>query len=172
MEKSTEAALKRAIGMLEATLTRQIGLHRSMLEIANTKRENIIKGDLEGLEQTVLAEKKLVAEIEDEEKKRLAIMPMVQRGLDMPDSADKLADLIERLPEPEKTALSRVRTELRDVIEECRRKTRHNAELLKASLEHVDSFLKAVSEAVAPEVNYKRDGKRSSGGPSIIDRNA
>ena len=172
MDKQAEAALNRAIGMLEATLRRQIGLHRRMLEMADAKRESIVKGDVESLEKTVAEERKLVAEIEEEEKKRLAVMPMVKRGLGLPDGNDKLSDLIESLPESMRGDLAAIRTELKGVIEECRRKTRHNAELLKASLAHVESFLKAVASASAPDANYKKDGKKNTGGPTMLDRNA
>lgn len=172
MDKQAEAALKRALGMLEATLRRQIGLHRAMREVAEAKRESIIKGDITLLEETVAEERKLVAEIEEEESKRLAVVPMVKRGLDMPEGEDRLSDLIGRLPEPERGRLAMVRLELKEIIEECRRLTRHNAELLKASLEHVESFLRAVAEASRPDANYKRDGKRNLGGPTILDRNA
>ncbi len=173
MDKQAEAALKRAIGMLEATLKRQISLHRSMLELAAAKRESIISGDVGKLEETVKEEKKLVAAIEEEEKKRLAIMPMVKRGLGLAqDSDDKLADVIGRMEGPEQQELAAVREELRSLIEECRRKTRHNAELLKASLEHVDAFLRAVAEAASPNANYNNSGRKARNGPTIIDRNA
>ncbi len=158
--------------MLEATLTRQTALHRSMLEVAEMKRQSIISGNLEELEKSVSEEKKLVASIEEEEEKRLAIMPLVKRGLGLAEEADKLSDLTDRLPEPDRARMTKVRVELKGVIEECRKKTRHNAELLKASLEHVNSFLKAVNEAAHPETTYKKDGKRSHGGPSLLDRNA
>lgn len=172
MDIANEAALKRAVGMLDATLTRQTELHRSMLEVAERKRQSIIAGNLEELEKSVAEEKKLVASIEEEEEKRLAIMPLVKRGLGLTEEADKLKDLIEKLPEPERGKMTKTRVELKEVIEECRKKTRHNAELLKASLEHVNSFLKAVNEAAHPETTYGKDGKRGHGGPSLLDRNA
>lgn len=172
MDKPGEAALKRAIGMLEATLKRQIELHNAMKGVAENKRETIIKGDLEALEKVVAEEKQLVAEIEEEEKARTAVMPMVRRGLDMESEEDKLSDLIERMPEPERTRLEKVRLELKDAIEECRRLTRHNAELLKASLEHVEAFLRTVAEASKPDANYNRRGRRDLGGPTLLDRNA
>lgn len=172
MDKQAEAALNRAIGMLEAILQRQIGLHSRMLEVAEAKRESIIKGDIEALEKTVAEEKKLVAEIEEEERKRFAVMPMVKRGLSLPEGDDKLSDLIEKIPEPMRGNLAAIRVKLKGVIEECRRKTRHNAELLKASLAHVESFLKSVAEAANPDTNYKKDGKKNHGGPTMLDRNA
>ena len=172
MDKPTDAGLKRAIGMLEGILTRQIALHTEMLKVAEDKQQGIVQGDLEKLEQAVAREKKLVAEIEDEEKRRQAVMPLVKKGLGLDDSVEKLADVVAAMPEPEKTGMRAIREELKGLLEACQVKTRHNAELLKASLEHVEAFLKTISDAAAQDANYKRDGKRSNGGPTMIDRSA
>ena len=172
MDKQAEAALKRAIGMLEAILMRQTGVHREMLGVAQAKQESIIKGDLEKLEKSVADEKKLVARIEDEEKKRLAVMPLVKSGLGIGDEVDKLADVIALMPEPERTRMTEVRSELKEVLEACQLKTRHNSELLKASLEHVEAFLRTLADASNKDTTYGKDGKRGGGGPNMIDRSA
>lgn len=172
MDRQADAALRRAIGMLEAILIRESAIHREMLDVAEVKQNAIIHGDLEKLEKAVADEKSIVARIEEEEKKRLAVMPLVRNGLGIGPDVEKLADVIVLMPEPERSRMTKVRDELKDVLEKAQIKTRHNSELLKASLEHVESFLRAVSDAVTQDNNYKRDGKRSGGGPSIIDRNA
>lgn len=172
MDKQADAALRRAIGMLEAILTRQIAIHREMLEVARNKQEAILKGDLEKLEKAVIEERKLVARIEDEEGKRATVMPMVRKGLELDESVEKLQLVVEAMPEPERTRMLEVRAELKGLLEECQLKTRHNAELLKASLEHVEAFLRGISDAASKDAGYGRDGKRSGGGPSFIDRSA
>lgn len=172
MDKQADAALRRAIGMLEAILVRQTDVHREMVALADEKQDSIIKGDLEKLEKVVTEEKKLVARIEDEEKKRQAVMPLVKSGVGAPNEMEKLADVIGLMPEPERTKMMQVRNELKEVLETCQVKTRHNSELLKASLEHVEAFLRTVNEAVTKDATYKKDGKRASGGPNIIDRSA
>lgn len=172
MDKQADPALKRAIGMLEAILIRQTEAHRLMLKVAENKQQAIMKGDLALLEQTVIEERKLVAQIEEEEKKRLTVMPLVKSGVGADDSVEKLMDVIALMPEPERAHMTKVRDDLRSILEACQIKNRHNAELLKASLEHVESFLRTLSEATSPDKNYRKDGKRGGGGPSIIDRSA
>lgn len=172
MDKQADAALKRAIGMLEAILLRQTVAHHQMLKIAEEKQQAIIKGDLVLLEKTVNEEKKLVVQIEEEEKRRLAVMPLVKTGLGADPDLEKLSDVIAFMPEPERTSMTKVRDDLRAVLEACQIKTRHNAELLKTSLEHVESFLRTLSEASSPNKNYRRDGRIGGGGPSLLDRNA
>lgn len=172
MEKPADAAVKRAIGMLEAILLRQTVAHHQMLKVAEEKHQAIIKGDLALLEKTVTEEKKLVAEIEDEEKRRRTVMPLVKSGVGAPDDMEKLADIISLMPEPERAHMTKVRDDLRTVLEACQLKTRHNAELLKASLEHVEGFLRTISEATSPDKNYRRDGKKGGGGGGIVDRSA
>ena len=51
-------------------------------------------------------------------------------------------------------------------------KDRINAELLRASLEHVDAFLRSVREASGATSSYNPRGKSQSGGRSLIDHNA
>lgn len=172
MDTQAEAALRRAIGMLEAILVRQTGLHEEMLAVAEAKQDSIVKGDLEKLEKTVTDEKRLVGLIEDEEKKRMGVMPLVRSGLGLDESVEKLADVIVAMPEPERTRMQGVRDKLKSLLEACQLKTRHNTELLKASLEHVEAFLRTVSEAATPDANYGKNGKRTGGGPSFIDRSA
>lgn len=80
MDNEAKAALKRAVGMLEGILERQIEVHKEMLVVADAKKDSIIKGDIALLENTVAEEKKLIGRIEEEEKKRLAVMPLVKRA--------------------------------------------------------------------------------------------
>lgn len=170
MDKPAAAALKRAVGMLEAVLVRQTDLHRNMLALAGAKQDAIIKGDLEKLEKTVAEERNLVAKIEEEEKNRAAIMPLVRSAVGLDETAEKLADVVKLLPDPDRSRMESVHAELKSVLEQCQIKTRHNAELLKASLEHVDAFLRTVAEAASPDANYDRKGKKGGSGPTIIDR--
>lgn len=172
MDTQAQAAVRRAIGMLEAILKRQIALHRQMLEVAGRKQDSIVNGDLAALEKEVAEEKRLVAEIEDEERRRQAVMPAVKSGLGLAASAEKLGDIIPAMPEPERENLAGIRAELKAVLEQVQLKSRHNAELLKASLEHVDAFLRSLAEASAPDANYRKDGRRAGGGPTMIDRSA
>ncbi len=173
MDKQADAALKRAIGMLEAILVRQTGIHREMLTVTEDKQQAIIKGDLELLERSVAAERKLVTRIEEEEKARLAVMPLVKKGLAAPPDVEKLAEVIALMPEPERGRMTAVRDDLKAILEAVQLKTRHNAELLKASIEHVESFLKAISDAAVPNKTYGNDGKKAGGGgPTFIDRSA
>ncbi len=170
MDKQAEAALRRAIGMLEAILVRQTAIHVEMLDVAALKQDAIIKGDLEKLEKAVLEERALVARIEEEERKRQAVMPLVKGGLDAPPETDRLADIIALMPEPEKERMTAVRDRLKALLEDCQIRTRHNAELLKASLEHVEAFLRTLSEETAKDKTYTREGKKRGGGPGLIDR--
>jgi flagellar biosynthesis/type III secretory pathway chaperone len=172
MDKQAEAALRRAIGMLKAILVREIGLHRELLALAEDKRESILRGDLEKLEKTVAAEKRLVAMIGDEERKRQAVMPLLKSGLGLDDSIERLEEIIRFFPEPERGEMASVRTELLEGVEAAQRKSRHNAELLKASLAHVEALLRGIAESAKADSNYGRNGGRTGNGPAILDRSA
>ena len=166
------AAIRRTLDMLIAILERETVLHEEMLAAAEIKQQVIIQGDLPGLEEIISREKELIAGIEEEEVKRKTVMPMLQKNLGMENEAQKLSDIVNLLVEPEKALLSGVREKLRQTLTACRIKTRQNAELLKASLAHVDAFLRTVSEAVSKDANYNKSGKRGGNSPALLDRSA
>lgn len=173
MPTPAEAALKRAINMLEGILTRQAGLHEQMLALAEDKRDSIISGNVQKLEQTVAAERKVVTEIETEENNRKGVMPLLRSSLGLDQSVEKLADIIAAMPESERERMMAVRNDLKAKVEAVQLKTRHNAELLKTSLGHVEAFLKSVQEAArSGPANYTQKGRLSGGGPAFLDRNA
>ncbi|MDR2390481.1 MAG: flagellar protein FlgN [Planctomycetota bacterium] len=172
MDKQAEAALKRVIGMLEAILVREIGLHRELIVLAGDKRESILKGDLEKMEKTVTAEKRLVTMIGDEERKRRAVMPLLKSGLGLDNSVERLEEIIRVFPEPERGKMGAVRAELLEAVEAVQMKSRHNAELLKASLAHVEAFFRGIVESAGADSTYGRNGGRIGNGPAIIDRSA
>lgn len=172
MDNEAEAALASAIDMLETILKRQIELHTTMVTVAENKRESIIKGDIEALEKVVAEERRLVGSIEEEEKQRQAVMPLLRKCLGLDDSVEKLMDVIEKMPEPRRSEMTGIRNRLRDLLEQCRLLARHNAELLKTSLDHVEAFLRGIAEAASQDAAYNHKGKRSGGGPTIIDRSA
>ncbi|MDR1535601.1 MAG: flagellar protein FlgN [Planctomycetota bacterium] len=172
MDREKAAALRRGIGMLESILVRQIDLHREMLALAEDKREAIIAGNLEKLEKTVAEEKRLVSGIAAEEKRRLAVMPLIKAGLGLDDSPTRLGELLPGFPEPEGGRLAGIAADLRAAVEAVQVRNRHNAELLRTSLAHVESFLRSLAGAVRAGANYRGDGGRAAPGPAILDRSA
>ena len=160
-----------ALAGLETMLGREIRLHEPMLALAEQKRVAVIQGDLPGLEAILEQERKLVAEVEKGAEAREAALRAARVAVGLPEAEGRLEEIMARLPEPERSRLGEEREKLRSLLDELRKKSRHNAELLKASLAHVEAFLRAVADAARADKPYGKDG-RPAGGSAFLDRNA
>lgn len=163
---------KQLFANLEKILEQLAELHSCLLEAAERKRVVIIEGDIRMMEELLQLELGLVAEVEKAEVDREKIVADAVELLGLDSEKTKLVDIIDKLEPETATGLRNVQERLRVIIDELRYRSRQNAELLKASMEHVEEFLRTVSEAASPEKGYGRDGKRLSGGLSLLDRSA
>ena len=158
---------------LARCLERLEACHAELCQTAEVKREAIVKGDLPGLEGILARERQLTAEIEKEEARRQMAMRVARKGLGLPESdSSRLGDLLDAACDADRERLSGLRNRLRTVLKTLRLKDRINTELLRASLEHVEAFLRSVRDAAGAATLYNTGGKYQSGGLSIIDRNA
>jgi len=157
--------------LLEQVLDREAGLHERLLVAAEAKRQAILKGDLPAMEQLLREEQTLLGEVEREEKSREALAGRARASLGLPADA-RLAALIEKAGDPLGARLAAVRERLRAALDKLRYRTRQNAELLRASLQHVEAFLRTVLEAGDPDPQYGRDGRRAGAGLHLLDRSA
>jgi len=157
---------------LEEVLRREVDLHQELLEAAEGKRTAIILGDLKGLEDLLQRENRLIAGVEAEEAKRAGLIAAARTEFDLQEDPVRMQAIIARAPEPHAERLQRVRERLRETLDALRYRTRQNAELLRASIAHVDGFLHMVAQAGSPEALYGRDGRRKTGEFSLLDRSA
>jgi flagellar biosynthesis/type III secretory pathway chaperone len=156
---------------LTEVLERETEQNGQLLEEAERKRTAVIEGDLDTLETILRREQALIAEVEAAEARRqpLAEAACRQLGLGAPV---KMARIIDKAPAPHAERLADVRARLRGVLDQLRFRTEQNANLLQASIRHVDGFLHMVAETSAPDPVYGRDGRRRAGEFSLLDRSA
>lgn len=164
--------MKTTLNDLEAVLRREADLHARLLVAAEGKREAIIKGDLPGMEALLATEQDMLRQVEDAEVERQRLTQAARHALGLAGDDPKLAAIIQAAPEPHSARLAQVRTQLRDVLDEFRFRTRQNGELLKASIEHVEAFLRLVAEAARPGAGYGQKGKKVAGSLRLLDRSA
>lgn len=157
---------------LARVLEKEADLHESLIVAAEHKRNAIIEGDLSAMETLLRHEQNLAAEIEAAERERIAIVEKARAAFALPAGEIKLVTLIEKADSSDKTRLQELRERLREILNRLRYRTRQNAELLKASLDHVHTFLKLVAEAAAGGPRYDRNGRRASSNLSLLDRSA
>lgn len=156
------------IAKLNAVLLREAALHAKLLEEAELKRDAIISGKLPVMEQILEREKAVLAEINGFEEQRQELVEQAREAFGVTAEPFKLQDLADRLGEEGKE-LSKTRQLLKQVLDKLRYNNRRNDELLKASIEHVNSFLRILSQN--GNKTYDRKGN-SNGSRPLFDRTA
>lgn len=163
--------MNEALTTLESVLIRETELHAALLRESEAKRDAIIQGDLDAMEATLDRERELVVLVEAAEVDRVQAVEAVREWMGLAEPV-KLSDIIAAAPATQAGSLRRVHAALKDVIEKLRYRSRQNAELMKASMEHVEGFLRAIAEACAPRGGYGRDGRVHGKSASLINRSA
>lgn len=147
-------------------------IHQELLALGEAKRQAIIGGDLAGLESLVGKEQALIAQAEQEDRRRELAMKMARKALGMAEGEGKLGDILERAGEPHRAAIEPLRARLVEIVEAVRYRSRLNTELIKASVAHADAFMKTLQNARRNDLTYSRKGGKTSGGQSMLDRSA
>lgn len=158
------------IARLNAVLQQETVLHQTLLDEAEGKRGAIIAGRLPEMEEILVREKEVLKKVEELEQERLALVAETCQRYDLPGEPFKIQSLLDRLG-AEGEELAATRAALKDVLNRLRLCNRQNDELLKASIEHVNSFLKLLSRSANPNCTYNRKGN-NTGNRSIFDRTA
>ncbi len=156
------------IAKLNAVLLQEAALHQKLLEEAEAKRAAIIAGRLPEMEQILERERAIIAEVNRFEERRQELVLQTREKYQITQEPFKLQQLADLLGEEGKE-LAQTRQLLKEVLDKLRYSNRRNDELLKASIEHVNSFLRLLSQ----NGNKTYDRKGNSGGNRpLFDRTA
>lgn len=156
------------ISELNAVLQAEAVLHQRLLEEAELKRSAIIYGRLPEMEQILARERELLAQVEQLEAQRMPLVEQARAMFDLAEEPFKLQQLVDKLGDEGKE-LAATRNTLKEVLDKLRYRNRQNDELLKASIEHVNSFLRLLSKSGNP--TYDRKGGKNNN-RSLFDRTA
>lgn len=177
MKGISEAVLKdgvsQVLNQLGELLNRHAELHGQLLVAAEHKREAIVNGDLEKMEQLLQMEKMLVQEVEVKERERAELIKQACSGLGLDYGKVKLADILAKMEDrAQADRISQIRENLRGILDKLRYRNRQNCELLKASIQHANDFLHLVQCAVNGGELYGRNGKKTGGSLGLLNRQA
>ncbi|GAA0318828.1 hypothetical protein GCM10008967_06750 [Bacillus carboniphilus] len=118
---------------LQTQLETLLQLHKQLLEAAQHKTEIVKKGDMDGLQQLLKQEQKLILEIDRAEKERQAISGELVPSVEKPT----LEDCLPVLSQEQQNLLIQTREELRATIAEIEMHNNLNYELIQQSLHYV-----------------------------------
>lgn len=131
------------------TMETLLKMHRSLYEISLKKTEIVKKGDIDALNHIIQDEQAHIAAIKKLEKERQKMATVIVPDGDKPT----LADCIQETAGQAKEELSRLRTELLDLISQIQQRNELNQQMLYQSLQFVNFSLNLV--APRPEsINY------------------
>ena len=158
---------------LASVLRHEIDLHEALFAAAEEKRLAIIAGDLSRMEQLLVEEHQVIDQVRVAEEKRQGLTLTACEELGLPVRGTRLAAIAEVAPAPHGETLRGIHNTLRELIDRLRYRNRQNAELLSASLSHVDAFMQAVGEACQEPAGYGRDAQvKATRMHSMLDRSA
>lgn len=165
--------MKSVFENLEAVLLHIAGLYTRLVEEGERKRTAIIEGDVQLLEEVVAVEYEVLEAIEKAEKVRKALTEQAARSCGIPEENKpvKISCFIALLGD-KAAGLKKAQNTLKEVLTKFRFRNRQNEELLKASIEHVNSFLSMIKNRAGVNKTYNRKGYGNGGGLSILDRRA
>lgn len=163
--------MNRFVQALAQIIQNETELHRQLLQAAEDKRVAIISGDIAAMENSLNREYDLVEKVEAQEQTRIALVEKMAEMLQIADRPVTMALLLEKLPANLAATLTPVRAELRALLDKLRFRTRQNAELLKASMEHVNAFMEMIARAGEVKT-YSRKGLVERQQVRLFDRSA
>jgi flagellar biosynthesis/type III secretory pathway chaperone len=149
---------------LEDVLKRELSVMEKILKVSQEKTDAIVDSNLKKLEEITKEEEVLlnkVASLEDEREELLNTW-----GL---DTKLPLSEIIENIPEEDKSLLYEIKEKLITILEELREKNDLNNALIQDSLEFINFTLNAMASVESP-ATYEKDKLKDSRVKSIFDR--
>ncbi len=165
--------MKGVIENLEAVLRHIAGVYSKLLEEGEAKREAIIKGDIQALEEILDREYELLDIVKKAEGMRVVLAGQAEDefGIDQDKRPLKLSELVAIVGESG-NGLADAQSILKDVLTKFRYRNRQNEELLKSSIAHVNDFMTLIKDRAGKNKTYNKSGRDYGGGLSLFDKRA
>ncbi|WP_139295326.1 flagellar protein FlgN [Paenibacillus sp. NAIST15-1] len=171
MSGGTGVSVQRIIG----SLTLLNDLHKQLLDIAEEKKQVIIKNDVEGLSQLMTKESRLLKQVAEADEERLqATQEFIQeKGIrsQLNLTVTEIARLV--FQAEERVELLNIQRDLSDTLHKLKESNVIIQELLQQSLSFVEYSLNLYMSRPEDEVVYQHPAQASSSTPrSMFDTRA
>jgi flagellar biosynthesis/type III secretory pathway chaperone len=164
--------------MSEATLIDHLGkhldqelkLHQQLTTIASDKRDQIVRGDVQQLAKLIAREQVCLKLGNRLRQEREELMRAFAAALDQQPERLRMAQILERVPEPLRGELAGKQKDLRGVLIHLREINDRNMVLIRQSLGFVRDLLGMIGNQENAH-GYDQRGERSSGsgGGGLVD---
>lgn len=146
------------------TLEETTGCYEKLLEVANNKKEVIIKGDVPSLQTMTKSEQELAGRLSRLEKKRQETVKDICLVTNKEYENFKIRELVALLQgQPEESGkLQKATDQLIEIIRKVKEVNDENALLIRESLDYVEFTLNAINSANqgVTHNNYESKGKQ------------
>jgi hypothetical protein len=166
-----EARADSGLDRLDRLLHEHVQLHERLLDLEEQKRDAIVKNELERIETITSAEAEVLNHVRELEDRRAEEVASLCHDLGC-DGETNLEGIFAASDEA-REVLAPVRGKLKDVLQVLSKRTRHNAELLRQGVEHVQGFFQTLADARRKPGTYqRRGGVREGGQIPLVDHRA
>ena len=147
------------IDQLAGVLTEQLAAHDRLLALLNQKHQSLRQVQYEQVATGSQRENAVVQQISELEKKRLQLVADLTLALD-PQAAQplKLAELAQRLDEPDRGRLLVLRQQLLERMAEVRRQTNVARRATESLVSHMQGLVQSIGAACSGMSIYASNG--------------
>lgn len=143
---------------LKDNLSQAVELYEDLLEVAKVKQQAIICADLDGLEQAIEAERRLVNAASRLENTRQRIHAAIARQMGIAPADLKLERLYKSWPFHDTSGLEAAHARLKDILRDLKQVADANAYIADVSLKLLKDIRRAVFQTSNEEPIYQPTG--------------
>ena len=144
--------------VLVEALEDELRLHGALRDLGDRKRKHLVQFDVEAVDKTTRDEQTLLAALGETASRRLQSCRDMGKAIGMDEKTVSVRSIASKLPDPERSRLFTLASELRRKITEVSRVTHSNRVLTEQSLTHVQSFFDIITGTSSDDGTYGRRG--------------
>jgi len=150
-------------------------LHQHLLSLAEKKRDEIVAGNIDAFSKALEQEQDILKKGQELGRRRLKLLEACAKGMNCPVSNLRMAQILERAPEPLRSELGGLSHDLRELLQRLRDLNERNLVLIRQSLGFVREVMNIITGEEQQRQDYSRSGvqdSRQSSGGAILSRKA
>lgn len=156
---------------MTAILDQEADVYRALVELSAKKKDALVAGDLEALDELVRAEEGLLWKAGRVEETRQVMATELADGLGLKDGERTLARLIDAVGEPWSARLHERQGELLKAIGDLAASNETNGRLIEQSLAQVRLTVGLLAKGRQPGASYGPEGRAAVGdAPLKLDK--
>lgn len=153
--------MKHSISLLVDILKQECEIYKGLLEISEQKKDILMQGDVDALDDMVSREKEALQKISSLERMREDTAGSVALEQSISAQNVRLEEIIETCSGKEKDALERIKSELEEVVEALSINNAHNKMLIDTQLQYSAFCIEMLTGQTNMTNTYTNSGKVS-----------